>query len=76
MSEVWLSRDEWDDSCCELWRFKPELVDRTYYPSELDEADEDQSMVDCDADSFERMTGFHLGPGECVKVRIKVEACE
>ena len=76
MSDVWLSRDRADDSRYELWRFKPEIVGDTYYPSELDEADEDQSMVACDADYFERMTGFHIAPGECVKVRISVEVCE
>ena len=76
MSEVWLSRDDAPSAVYELWRFRPELVDRTYYPSELHEADEDQSMVACADDYFERMTGFHLEPGECVKVRIRVEVCE
>ena len=73
MSEVWLSRDDAPSAVYELWRFKPARVGDTYYPSELDGADEHHSMVDCDADSFERMTGVTLQPGECVKVRIKVE---
>lgn len=63
---VWVARDNFKDAPYELYSKKPTMLlgawqVTTYWVSKF-----------CPA-HFERITGFRLAPGACVKVRFPVE---
>ena len=65
---VWVSRDECDGSraAYELWPIRPRRAGDQFVRSSLSLA------VYCPG-TFERVTGFRLAPGECVKVKITMK---
>lgn len=67
--EVWLAREERDDSCVEIYATKPRKSQNRYFPGYYWKGR--RLSEECPT-AFKRTTGFDLKPGECVKVRIRV----
>ena len=66
---VWVSRDECNGlrTAYELWPIRPRQAGDQFVHSNV------VSLAVYCAGTFERVTGLHLAPGECVKVMITMK---
>lgn len=62
--EIWLARDDHQESGYDIFRGKPAKEGGIYYGDIVDHVW---------TSDLEEMTGYKLSPGECRRVRIKIE---